>query len=700
MNQPLTFEPIDWRRLDRELDRTKSAAFLGKNAAFLGSLLCGMEFEWSKAFPTAATNGFRLWWNPDFYMGLSPRARETVLIHELWHPGRLHFIRMGNRDPLIWNYACVAQNTLIAMADGTEKPVQLIKSGDQIRNVKNGISTVAVRLNSSKKEIYNIRFENGMLLRCSGDHKVLTQHVFQTAAQLTVGTPCFVDTRYGRVSQSQLGHDAHTGHRGPVGHEIPSGRVEGLRDRAHQDGQTVSGILPDAPTVRPGMGLSSWAGGWGRDDYSGKQNGEGQAVSSTQDACLQHLPQNAGLVDGAGVSLSATGEQQGVLVLYPTHSSNSFEGCVGEVAPLAGHQAALSNARAAMDRAEDSTSIQVHLDARDALHSRSNPFLEYSRISEIWKSSPEETFDLVTSGHHFIADGVVVHNCDIRINNDLKEEGYSFEGLEGCWMDPRYGPDVAEEDIYDDLVKNNIQPPSMQPFPGMGLPGAGDPTNPAGGDMVPMDPMDKNAQARAINNVVRAVQQANLGAGSVPGGIETILNRFLKPVIPWEQVLRRFMSDLFEESYSWKRPNRRYSDMYLPSRFMDEGRLEHLMYYEDVSGSITDEDVVRFNSEVKHVWEYFNPGRMSLVQFDTRITQEVEFHEGDRFERIKVVGRGGTSLVPVREHIIKHRPTAAIIFSDLVCDPMEPLPFDIPVIWVAIRNHKATVPFGQLVHIR
>jgi predicted metal-dependent peptidase len=189
------------------------------------------------------------------------------------------------------------------------------------------------------------------------------------------------------------------------------------------------------------------------------------------------------------------------------------------------------------------------------------------------------------------------------------------------------------------------------------------------------------------------------GAGAIPGELEEMINVFLTPVVQWDKILNRFMSDLLETEFSWRRPNRRYSSTYMPSQIAVEGRLADLRYYEDASGSITLEDGIRFNSEVKYVKEVFQPTKLTVVQFDTQITHTVEFAQHDPFDQIRFVGRGGTNLACVREDIIKHRPTAAIIFSDLECAPMEKLPFEIPVIWIAIRNREAVVPFGTLVHI-
>lgn len=274
--------------------------------------------------------------------------------------------------------------------------------------------------------------------------------------------------------------------------------------------------------------------------------------------------------------------------------------------------------------------------------------------------------------------------CDIKIDLMLEAEGYSFKGVNGVPRDPKYKGWV-EEDIYEDLINNNPPPPNSScTCCSMALPET-----------------DKNIQA-VVNTVVMAVHQAKLSgqAGNLPGEIEQTLKKFLEPVIPWQQVLMKWFTDMLDEDYSWHRPNRRYDEMYLPSKFEDEGRLAHLVFYEDVSGSITDAQHLRFNSEVKYIQEVLKPKRLTLCQFDVEITDEKDYKEEDPFDEIKIIGGGGTSYHDVRRHIIEHKPTAAVIFSDMYCAPMQPLPFDIPIIWIAINNPGATPPFGKMLHIR
>lgn len=99
-------DELDYQKLDKELDRTKTRVFLAKNAGFLGSLMSSLHFEWDENIPTACTNGITVKWNPHYFLALSSRGRDSIIIHEIKHVAYLHCIRRGSRDPRIWNQAC------------------------------------------------------------------------------------------------------------------------------------------------------------------------------------------------------------------------------------------------------------------------------------------------------------------------------------------------------------------------------------------------------------------------------------------------------------------------------------------------------------------------------------------------------------------------------------------------------------------
>ena len=289
---------------------------------------------------------------------------------------------------------------------------------------------------------------------------------------------------------------------------------------------------------------------------------------------------------------------------------------------------------------------------------------------------------------------------DHRINNDLLREGYDFKGLQPC-LDLRY-KDMVEEDIYDDLCDRNGL--LYDSWTGKLLDATKEPTLQNQGDMLddPDEPDPTTAQTEAVGKVVQAKQVAELSGETVDlsGTVETLLKQFLAPLVPWHQVLAKWMQDLSMTRRSFRRPNRRYPGLYLPSTYEAKNALSHLAYFIDVSASMSDAEIIRVNSEIRYLKDKFNPKQMTLIQFDTKITKITEFTEKDKFEELVILGRGGTSFICVREWIQENQPTAAIIFSDMGTEPMERLAKPIPVLWIAINNHGHQVPFGQIIHIR
>lgn len=302
--------------------------------------------------------------------------------------------------------------------------------------------------------------------------------------------------------------------------------------------------------------------------------------------------------------------------------------------------------------------------------------------------------------------------CDIVINNALHDDGYSFEGL--ITLHKAEYKDKSEEEIYEILIKQS----QKQNNSGGG--GNGNNQNQADIGLEPMDgdlsndpPTNKDGQSiseqeltqRMINNVVNAAEQAKQTggkqAGSIPGSLSKFLDKFLTPIIPWTKVLQDFFTALCDEQdYTWKRPNRRYQDIYMPSLQDDEEGLEHLMYFIDTSGSISDAQIKRVNSEIKYIQEQIRPRKLTLVQFDCAIQDIKEYELDDPFDYIEIIGRGGTDLAPVRKMIDKVKPTAAVIFSDLECEPMDEPECKCPIIWIGVDSEYGHTPnFGKLIQI-
>lgn len=86
---------------------TRARISLLLDEPFFGTLLLNLRQMEDKtgAVPTMATDGERLLWSANLVEKLTERELKTVLAHEVLHPGLLHHIRRGERDPRLWNIA-------------------------------------------------------------------------------------------------------------------------------------------------------------------------------------------------------------------------------------------------------------------------------------------------------------------------------------------------------------------------------------------------------------------------------------------------------------------------------------------------------------------------------------------------------------------------------------------------------------------
>lgn len=302
--------------------------------------------------------------------------------------------------------------------------------------------------------------------------------------------------------------------------------------------------------------------------------------------------------------------------------------------------------------------------------------------------------------------------CDYWINGMLHNKGYSFEGT-APWLDHRYDG-MAVEEIYDDLVDRQAKG-TMDDL-GMiwgykdleGKFDEDDLRHPTEGATYPNDgtipPVDPTVSHKIVNAVVQSTQYAAQNPGGYSGSapVADLIKQFLQPKVRWEKEVLPFWTALDNYDYDWTIPSSRIRHTYMPSlRKGSQGGLTHVAWFGDSSGSMTKSQLVRWNSEARYLKKRFNPELFTMINFDDQIQMAIEMKRTDRFEEIEVVGRGGTDLTCVRNWIIHNKPKAAIIFSDMACAEMEPLPPSamIPILWVVLNNPTAKVPHGRVVHI-
>ena len=278
--------------------------------------------------------------------------------------------------------------------------------------------------------------------------------------------------------------------------------------------------------------------------------------------------------------------------------------------------------------------------------------------------------------------------ADHVINLMLLSQGYTMpdDGL----ADPIYRGKSTDE-IYDLLP----DPPKEDNFIlDLLEPGEGD-----GEDGKSKGDLTAEAKVALEDLIIRATQSSKLmgdAPGIVPGEIEVNLQELLSPVLPWENLLARFMDEHFKTDYSWKRPNRRLlHTAYLPSLWGES--ITSLTVAVDTSCSVRDEQFAAFISEMNYMRECFPIEEMKVISFDTEIKNIDTLKEGDDIRNITFHGRGGTDMVDVFKHIKKNPTKVVIIFSDLeVHIPKQD--FDTPILYVCVDNPSRTIEEGTLIH--
>lgn len=90
--------------ISNKLDKAKIGLML-QGSVFLSTIAFSVKVELSEEYPTAATNGLFIKFNPNFVDKLNIDELIGVFAHEVWHIAFDHLTRRGDRDPQLWNKA-------------------------------------------------------------------------------------------------------------------------------------------------------------------------------------------------------------------------------------------------------------------------------------------------------------------------------------------------------------------------------------------------------------------------------------------------------------------------------------------------------------------------------------------------------------------------------------------------------------------
>lgn len=283
---------------------------------------------------------------------------------------------------------------------------------------------------------------------------------------------------------------------------------------------------------------------------------------------------------------------------------------------------------------------------------------------------------------------------DYVINDMLTQA--KFEPIEGWLYDAQF-KDMSTEQVFkllQDMPKPEDEPTGGSIGADVGKPGAEPDEGGGAGDQPGQGGHDQQ-QAMAtlsgqIDVMLRQAEQQAVAAGAKPGAIpaqvRAYLDSLMKPKLPTKKILRRFMQDLSKDDYSWRKINRRFHPMILPG-LQSHGKLMHIAFWFDMSGSVSKQDYTRYMSEVLGVMRGMQPDKLTLGQFDVNIKSVDVIKNIRDLMKVELRGRGGTDIECVMEWAKKHKPAALIVFSDgeYTHPSFDP---GVPVLWLIHGRRK------------
>ena len=207
----------------------------------------------------------------------------------------------------------------------------------------------------------------------------------------------------------------------------------------------------------------------------------------------------------------------------------------------------------------------------------------------------------------------------------------------------------------------------------------------------------------ANERIDRALREGALLAGRLGVDIPREITEILRPVVDWKEALRDFVSASCKgkDEYTWRKFNRRMlaNDMYLPT--VENETIGEIIVGIDTSGSIGQEQINEFGSELVSICEAVEPEMVRILWWDTKVHGQQIFT--DNYSNIatmlKPQGGGGTRVSAVSEYINKEKLKAecVIVFTDGYLESDVKWGISSPTLWMITDNKDWDVPSGKKV---
>lgn len=189
--------------------------------------------------------------------------------------------------------------------------------------------------------------------------------------------------------------------------------------------------------------------------------------------------------------------------------------------------------------------------------------------------------------------------------------------------------------------------------------------------------------------------------GKEPAGVDRFIQELCYPKINWKQMLQKFIIRELPYDFSYMRPSRRAlaSGIYLPACIKEN---LDIVVAADTSGSIGQEELMEYASEVYGVIKAYENVTLTLVCCDAEITNTQVIATEEDLSKINFKGGGGTDFRPVFDWMKKEKPNAKVLiyFTDGYGEFPEDIP-NLKMLWCVSEGglDLDKIPFGETVSL-
>jgi predicted metal-dependent peptidase len=261
---------------------------------------------------------------------------------------------------------------------------------------------------------------------------------------------------------------------------------------------------------------------------------------------------------------------------------------------------------------------------------------------------------------------------DFCVNGDLVKHnvGEKITSVP-CLYDRKYDG-MSSEEVYDQLYEKATKIDIGSLLDQMideHLDGDGDGDGDEEGKGRPrLSAEDKQAIKDEIKEAMLAAAATVDGAGNLPAGVKRLIQQLTEPQMNWREILRMNLESTIKADYTWMRASRKgwHMDAVMPGQKPDE--MIDVAVMLDASGSISQDMLRDFLSEIQGIMDSFPSYKIHVVTFDTDCYNPAQYDSDNLDSMIdyEVSGGGGTDFDCIFTYLKDQEitPRRLIVFTD------------------------------------